>query len=74
MITRKVVRVCAAESGGISITTIGAVRLELEDSTLVRILTDWDLGSSDLSAIFLNDTKRPVRAFAKYLVTALRDA
>ncbi len=67
----------AAEAGmGVVMATTGAVRRELENGSLVRVLADWDLGEVELRAMFASGraAKPAARAFADYLLEALDDA
>jgi DNA-binding transcriptional LysR family regulator len=69
--------VAAAVAGlGIITVTIGACRRELDAGALVRVLTDWDAGNVDLSAIFPNGggPKPAARALVEYLAERLRGA
>lgn len=66
----------AVAAMGIVMTSSGAVRREAESGSLVRVLEHWDLGSLDLSAVFVSGkaAKRAARAFTDYLIAVLRDA
>jgi DNA-binding transcriptional LysR family regulator len=68
--------IAAAVAGmGIMMTSSGACRREVESGALVRILEPWDLGVSDLHAVFVGGraAKRSARALTEYLIQALRD-
>jgi DNA-binding transcriptional LysR family regulator len=65
----------AAVAGmGIMMTSSGACRREVEGGALIRVLKPWDLGTSDLHAVFDSGpaAKRSARVFADYLTVALR--
>jgi DNA-binding transcriptional LysR family regulator len=67
----------AAVAGmGIVLATVGAVRQEISNGSLVQVLPDWDMGSVDMHAVFTagRAAKPSARAFASYLSEALRDA
>lgn len=69
--------VAAATAGlGIVMTTSGACRRELEAGSLVRLLTEWDLGELELNAVFAagRAAKPSARAYVAYLTSALADA
>jgi DNA-binding transcriptional LysR family regulator len=69
--------IAAAVAGmGIMMTSSGACRREVESGTLVQILEAWDLGTSDLNAVFVGGraAKRSARAFTNYLIETLCDA
>jgi DNA-binding transcriptional LysR family regulator len=69
--------IAAAVAGmGIMMTSSGACRREVESGALVRILEPWDLGVSDLHAVFVGGraVKRSARALTEHLIQALRDA
>ena len=69
--------VAAAAAGlGIVMTTSGGCQSEVASGALVRVLEDWDAGTVDLSAVFASGraAKPAARAFADYLIGALRDA
>jgi DNA-binding transcriptional LysR family regulator len=68
--------VAAIAGMGIVMTSSGAVRHELDNGRLVRILEDWDLGPLELNAVFPGGkaVKRSARAFADHLVDVLRGA
>ena len=61
---------------GIVLATVGAVRQEISNGSLVQVLPDWDMGSVDMHAVFTagRAAKPSARAFAAYLSEALRDA
>jgi DNA-binding transcriptional LysR family regulator len=68
--------IVAAVAGlGIIMTSSGAVRREIKNGQLVRVLEDWDLGILELNAIYPGGKaiKRSARAFTDYLVEALRE-
>ena len=69
--------VAAATAGlGIIMTTSGACRRELEAGSLVRLLTEWDLGELELHAVFAagRAAKPSARAYVAYLTSALANA
>ena len=37
---------------GIVLATVGAVRQEISNGSLVQVLPDWDMGSVDMHAVF----------------------
>jgi DNA-binding transcriptional LysR family regulator len=69
--------VAAATAGlGIIMTTSGACRRELEAGSLVRLLSEWDLGELELNAVFAagRAAKPSARAYVTYLISALAGA
>ncbi len=69
--------ITAAVAGlGLVMTSSGSCRREMANGTLVRVLSDWDLGSADLSAIFASGkaAKHASRAFTDYLIAVLHEA
>jgi DNA-binding transcriptional LysR family regulator len=62
----------AAAVAGMGIVAMALVgcRKEIEDGTLLRILSDWDMGSIELHAIFAagRAAKPSARAFAEFLI------
>ena len=69
--------VAAATAGvGIIMTTSGACRRELEAGSLVRLLTEWDLGELDLNAVFAagRAAKRSARVYVEYLTSDFANA
>ena len=69
--------VAAATAGlGIIMTTSGACRRELDSGSLVRLLTDWDVGELELNAVFAagRAAKRSARLYVDYLISALVNA
>ncbi|WP_322107298.1 LysR family transcriptional regulator [Paraburkholderia sp. J41] len=68
--------IAAAVAGlGITMTTSGACRVETEKGSLVRVLPQWDLGSSDLHAVYVSGrgASRAAKVFTQYLIAALKD-
>jgi DNA-binding transcriptional LysR family regulator len=68
--------IAAAVAGlGLVVTSSGSCRRETASGALVRVLTEWDLGSSDLSAVFVigRVAKHASRVFTDYLIATLRD-
>ena len=68
--------VAAAVAGlGIASTGIIASRKELANRTLVRVLSDWQMGSVDVHAVFPagRATKAAARALAEHMVAAFLD-
>ena len=69
--------VAAATAGlGIIMTTSGACGRELETGSLVRLLTEWDVGELELNAVFAagRAAKPSARAYVTYLTSALANA
>jgi DNA-binding transcriptional LysR family regulator len=67
----------AAVAGmGVVLTSLVASRAELKDGLLVRVLSDWDVGTVDLHAVFIGGAaaKPSARALVTYLAEALHDA
>lgn len=65
----------AAKAGlGIAATSRSSVKAELQSGALVRILSDWDFGSLDVSALFVSGKaiKPSARAFADFLLEEFR--
>jgi len=68
--------VAAAVAGlGIASTGIIAVRKELANRTLIRILPDWEMGSVEVHAVFASGraAKRAARALTEHMLGAFRD-
>jgi DNA-binding transcriptional LysR family regulator len=63
----------AVEGMGIVLTTLPAFRREFESGVLVQILTEWDLGSVDVHAVFTSGraAKPSARAIVAYLAEIL---
>jgi len=64
------VATAAALSGlGIAAMSLGACLKELNEGSLIRLLPDWDMGSTELHAVFAagRAAKPSARAFAHYL-------
>lgn len=59
---------------GIAASSETSARTELEAGQLVRVLGDWDFGSIEVSALFVNGktVKPAARAFTDFLVGELR--
>ncbi|HEY4296723.1 MAG TPA: LysR family transcriptional regulator [Paraburkholderia sp.] len=69
--------IAAATAGlGITMTTSGACRVEVENGALVRVLPQWDLGSSDLHAVYVGGkgAKRAAKVLTEYLIDVLKEA
>lgn len=60
---------------GVVLTSTGASRREFDNGSLVRVLSDWDMGSVELHAMFAagRAAKPSARVFADYLSEVLRD-
>lgn len=68
--------IAAAVAGmGIVMTSSLSCRRETDSGLLVRVLEGWDLGSMELSAVFVGGraATRAARAFIDYLIRALHD-
>ncbi|HSU76297.1 MAG TPA: LysR family transcriptional regulator [Burkholderiales bacterium] len=68
--------VAAAAAGlGIASTGIIAARRAFVNRTLVRVLPDWEMGSSEVHAVFPSGraAKPAARALAEHLLAAFRD-
>jgi DNA-binding transcriptional LysR family regulator len=65
--------VAAVAGMGIVLTTLPAIRRELESGALVRVLPDWDMGSVDVHAVFTNGraAKPSARAIVDYVAVIL---
>jgi DNA-binding transcriptional LysR family regulator len=63
----------AVEGMGIVLTTLPAFRREFESGVLVQVLTDWDLGSVDVHAVFTSGraAKPSARSIVAYLAEIL---
>jgi DNA-binding transcriptional LysR family regulator len=63
----------AVEGMGIVLTTLPAFRREFESGVLVQVLTEWDLGSVDVHAVFTSGraAKPSARAIVVYLAEIL---
>jgi DNA-binding transcriptional LysR family regulator len=63
----------AVEGMGIVLTTLPAFRREFESGVLVQVLTEWDLGSVDVHAVFTSGraAKPSARAIVAYLAEIL---
>ncbi|UPJ48550.1 LysR family transcriptional regulator [Bradyrhizobium sp. 200] len=61
---------------GIVASSENSARAELEAGQLVRVLSDWDFGSMELNALFVNgkSVKPAARALADFLLKELRAA
>jgi DNA-binding transcriptional LysR family regulator len=59
---------------GIAVSSEASVRAEVEAGQLVRVLSDWDLGSMEVNAVFVSGkTINPAaRAFTDFLVEEFR--
>jgi DNA-binding transcriptional LysR family regulator len=59
---------------GIAVSSENSVRAEVEAGQLVRVLSDWDLGSMEVNAVFVSGkTINPAaRAFTDFLVEEFR--
>ncbi|TXH32320.1 MAG: LysR family transcriptional regulator [Rhodospirillaceae bacterium] len=59
---------------GIAASSLNSVRTELESGALVRVLPDWDFGSMEINALFVNGKaiKPAARAFTDFLLGELR--
>ncbi|MEM6986111.1 MAG: LysR family transcriptional regulator [Pseudomonadota bacterium] len=66
--------IAAVAGMGIVSTALWGCRTELEQGSLVQVLPDWDLGSTEVHALLAGGkgTKPSARAFTNYLQTALR--
>ncbi len=62
----------AAAGMGIVLSVTGALRGELTNGTLVRVLEDWDLGSVDVHAVFTSG--RAAKPSARALIAHLSEA
>ena len=65
----------AAKAGlGIVAASLNSVKSELESGALVRVLPDWDFGSLDVTAVFVNGKtiKPSARAFTDFLIEEFR--
>ena len=60
---------------GIMSSASAGCRAELENGSLVRILSDWDMGSIELNALFASGraAKPSARALADFLFTSLNE-
>ena len=58
----------------IAASSENSARAEFEAGKLVRVLSDWDFGSMEVNALFVNGKtiKPAARAFADFLLTELR--
>ncbi len=68
--------IAAAVAGmGIVMTSSVAVRSEVENQHLTRVLEDWDLGRVELNAVYPGGkaVKHSARAFTDFLINVLRD-
>jgi DNA-binding transcriptional LysR family regulator len=66
--------VASAVAGlGIAASSMISMRHELDNGTLVHVLPDWDFGSMEVNALFVNGktTKPAARAFADFLRSEL---
>jgi DNA-binding transcriptional LysR family regulator len=63
---------CAVAGLGIAATALP--RREFESGTLIRVLSDWDLGHVEINALFVSgkNIKPAARAFAEFLANELR--
>jgi DNA-binding transcriptional LysR family regulator len=63
----------AVEGMGIVLTTLPAFRREFESGVLVQVLTEWDLGSVDVHAVFTSGraAKPSARSIVAYLAEIL---
>ena len=71
VVTLNEVGLAAAIAGlGLVSMTLGAVRKEIAEGLLVRVLSDWEMGEIELHAIFPagKATKASGRAFVDYLI------
>jgi DNA-binding transcriptional LysR family regulator len=61
---------------GIAAWSENSARAELEAGGLVRVLPDWDFGSTEMNALFVSGKtiKPAVRAFTDFLLRELRAA
>jgi DNA-binding transcriptional LysR family regulator len=59
---------------GIVTSSLDDARGEIGNGALVRVLPDWDLGSIEINAVFVNGktVKPAARAFAEFLYSELR--
>lgn len=65
--------IAAAKAGlGIVAASLNSVKAELESGALVRILSDWDFGSLEVTALFVKAIKPAARAFTDFLVEEFR--
>ncbi|AYG62259.1 LysR family transcriptional regulator [Rhizobium jaguaris] len=60
---------------GIAASSESSARAELEAGELVRVLPDWDVGSMEVTAVFVSGKtiKPAARAFTDFLATELRN-
>ncbi len=65
--------VAAVAGMGIVLTTLPAIRRELESGALVQVLPEWDMGTVDVNAVFTNGraAKPAARAIVDYLAAVL---
>ena len=65
--------VASVEGMGIVLTTLPAIRRELESGALVRLLPEWDMGAVDVHAVFPNGraAKPSARAIVDYVAVIL---
>jgi DNA-binding transcriptional LysR family regulator len=67
----------AAAVAGLGILSMGhlACRTEIESGALVRVLSDWEMGSAEVKAVLTagRAAKPAARAFVDFLVAELRD-
>jgi DNA-binding transcriptional LysR family regulator len=74
--TNEVATASAVAGLGIAASGENSVRAELKTGKLVRVLQDWDFGSSELNALFVSGktVKPAARAFTDFLLRELRAA
>jgi DNA-binding transcriptional LysR family regulator len=67
--------ITGAKAGlGIVASSLIGAKADLESGALVRILADWDFGSMEINALFVNGKiiKPAARAFTDFLIRELR--
>ena len=76
MVTNNEGAIAASLAGlGIMSSASAGCRSELENGSLVRILSDWNMGSIELNALFAGgrSAKPSARAFTDFLCTSLNE-
>jgi len=77
MVTVNEASTVAAVAGmGIVSTSFWGCRAEIESGELVQVLSDWDIGTSEISALLAGgrSAKPSAHAFADYLVASFRNS
>jgi DNA-binding transcriptional LysR family regulator len=66
---------CAVAGLGIFSTSLSACRRELDNGSLMRLLSDWDMGTIELHATFAagRAAKPAARAFADFLIREIAE-